>query len=206
MRERRRRRIQEEAVDVVLDQRQIMSLRHLGQRFAALYRHRGSGRVVQRRHRIEHAQRCSATGCVERLGNQTLLVDGDRHQTQVQQIRQGAQARVGQRLDCQGVAGLGESPDNARHGMLAAGRHQDLLWRGAEPADSEKRGAGDAVLQTAGRGLIVEQRREIGIGRKSLQRRGNRCDFSGGPGPIDGEVDEVGVARFVQHLARNDRH
>ena len=61
-------------------------------------------------------------------------------------------------------------------------------------------------LTTAGRGLIVEESGEVGVGGQPLQRRYDRRPLTGGAGPIDREVDEIGILRFAENVARHHRN
>jgi len=89
--------------------------------------------------------------------------------------------------------------------VLATGRRHHLLRRSGQPARFEKGGAGNTVLPTAGRGLVVEQGGEIGLGGEPHQCRCHRRPFAGGAGPVDGEVDKVGIACLAQDVTRHDR-
>ena len=64
---------------------------------------------------------------------------------------------------------------------------------------------GDPVLAAAGRSLIVEKSGEVWLGGQSLQRRRDGRALPGGAGPIDREVDEIGIRRLAENVARHPR-
>jgi hypothetical protein len=89
--------------------------------------------------------------------------------------------------------------------VLATGRRHHLLRRSGQPASFEKGGACNTVLPPAGRGLVVEQGGEIGLGSEPHQCRCHRRPFAPGTGPVDGEVDKVGITCRAQYVTRHDR-
>ena len=89
--------------------------------------------------------------------------------------------------------------------MLTTGRHHHLLGRRDQPATIEEGGSCDSVVAAAGRGLIIEESGEVGLGGQCLQRRCHRCLFPGGAGPIDREVDEIGIRRLAENVAGHRR-
>ena len=52
--------------------------------------------------------------------------------------------------------------------MLTARRHDHLLGRRDQPATSEESGPGDAILEAACRGLIIEQSGQVRLGGQCL--------------------------------------
>ena len=142
---------------------------------------------------------------VERIGDQSLLVHRNRDQPQPQQASQRPQPWVGQRLGRQGIAGLGQRANDASHGVLTAGRHDDLFGRRSQPAQLQQSRPCEAVLATAGRRLVVEETGEVGLGGQPLQSRRHRRILAGGAGPVGAEIDEIGVRRLARSVAGHDR-
>jgi len=88
------RRIQQKAVDIILDQRHVVPSRHFGQRLAPRRRQCGGGRIVQGRHRVKAPDRRRTADGVERLGYEALVLDRDRCKAQMQHARQRTQAGI----------------------------------------------------------------------------------------------------------------
>ena len=123
------RRIEEEAIDVVLDHRQAMLAQNGGDCLTTLRRHGGAGGILQRGHAVERARRVLATGRFERIGEDSLIVLRHASDAQREQLGDGADAGIGERLRQHDIARPQQGAEANRQSVLGAGGDDDPIGR-----------------------------------------------------------------------------
>ena len=203
-RDRRRRRgvVPEVAVGVVLDHRQPVRARRLGERDAARRRQTAPARVLEVGQQVEKTR---TTRGRQRLGSRALVVAVDRHEARLVGAEGLQRAEVGRRLDGDRAAGVEQHLAHQVQPLLRAGGDEHArgvgaqalpLQIGGDPLAQRRVALAGGVLQRVAR--LLAQHARAGLGHR-LDRKGV------GRRQAAGERDDARALGQLQDLADGRR-
>ena len=179
-----------------------MAFGDLGDGAPAGLGHDRRGRVLQGRNAVQRPRGAGAAGRLDRLGPHAVPVHGDAFQAQPQHARDRLDHGVAQALDQDPVARARRGRERDRDAVVAAVGHDDPLRRHLEAAARQPFGAGHAVLELAGGGLIAEQGGGLRVLGQRLQGRSQEAVARARRGNGDAQIDRrrVRVAPVVNEV------
>ena len=118
---------------------------------------RATGGVLERRHRVEEHRPLAVDRRLERLGQEPVVVAGDRHEPRARQAEGLERGEVGRLLDEHDRPGFHEQRRDEGQRLLGAARDDQLVGRRRQPAARQQ--AGDPLAQDG-----------VALGRRVLER------------------------------------
>ena len=203
--QRRRSLRHQEAVDIVLDDGDVVMLRDLRDAPPAVFAHGGGGGILQRRCAIHRLRLMLPAGLLERLGDQAFIVD--RHALEIEPHggRQRLHAGIGQGLRQHPIAGRGQRAEHDGHRMLAAGGDHHALGVHGEIRPRHEGCAGRAMPGDAAMGLILQETRQAVAAGEALQGRGDHRRRLARGREVETQIDRP-AARGVRLGNRHAAH
>ena len=166
--------VAELAVRVVLEQPEPAALGDRGQRDAPLQRQRASGRVVERRDRVEHPRAVARRRRGDRVGIEAVVVARDRHHARARERERLQRREVRRLLDEHDVARLDQHGRGERERLLRAAADEHLVGLGRQPARGQPRRDRGAQLRVALGGRVLQRAAAVGerVGERRAQPDG----------------------------------
>ena len=174
--------VAELAVRVVLEQPEPAALGDRGQRDAPLQRQRASGRVVERRDRVEHPRAVARRRGSDRVGVEAVVVARDRHHARARERERLQRGEVRRLLDEHDVARLDQHGRGERQRLLRAAADQHLVRPGRQPARGQPRRDRGAQARVALGGRVLQRRGRRRRARRRTPRRSPAVSNSSGAG------------------------
>ena len=165
----------DEAVGVILDQRQVQLLQRGGDFEAAAFGDGAGGGVVERGVEVERPGPVGLGRLAQRLGQDAVAVPLHADKAQAQPRGDAADARIGHRFAQDRVALARQLHQKGEHGGVRAGGDGHALQARGHAAHRQPGGGGFAVHHAAGRGLVAQEADEIvGHGAEPVAHAGEQ--------------------------------